>query len=56
MHIWILVIKTVMAIYNMAEELWSHKIQPISRFQVHGMHIAALIGLGQWLGYLMAPW
>ena len=33
MHIWILLVKTVTAIYHMVGGNWSLKIQPMSRFQ-----------------------
>ena len=33
MHKWILLVKTVTAIHNMAGKFWSHKIQPMSCFQ-----------------------
>ena len=32
-HSWILLVKTVTAIYNMAGKFWILKIQPTSRFQ-----------------------
>ena len=39
LHIWILLVKTVTAIYNTAGKFWSLKIQPMRHFQVHGTYL-----------------
>ena len=36
LHIWILLVNTVMAIYIMVGKFLTLKIQPMSRFQEHG--------------------
>ena len=41
-YIWILFVKTVMAIYNMVGKIWSLKTHPMSHVQVHGTRIINL--------------